>query len=79
MNVLTALPARKGDRAILDWTWSFVLASVDHDSCRLVFRVRADYRPRFLGAFIPFLLEPVHFAMEWKMLRTIERRARPSR
>lgn len=79
MNVLTALPAREGDRAILDWTWAFVLAPVDEDSCRLLVRVRADYRPRLLWVFIPFLLEPVHFLMEWKMLRTIERRVRHRR
>ncbi len=79
MNALTALPAREGNRAILDWTWAFVLVPVDEDWCRLVIRVRADYRPRLLCVVIPILLEPVHFLMEWKMLRTIKRRARHSR
>jgi hypothetical protein len=48
MGLLTAAPAREEDRAILDWTWAFVLTPVDEGSCRLVARVRADYRPRWL-------------------------------
>ena len=30
-----------------------------------------------VAGLLPFLLEPVHFLMETKMLRTIARRARP--
>jgi hypothetical protein len=76
MNPLTAAPARDGDRAVLDWTWAFVLTPVNKASCRLLARVRADYRPLWLRLLMPFLLEPVHFIMERKMLRTIERQAR---
>jgi hypothetical protein len=76
MNLLTAAPARDGDRAVLDWTWAFALTPVNEASCRLLARVRADYRPRWLRLLMPFLLEPVHFIMERKMLRTIERQAR---
>jgi hypothetical protein len=76
MNLLTAAPAGDGDRAVLDWTWAFALTPVNEASCRLLARVRADYRPRWLRLLMPFLLEPVHFIMERKMLRTIERQAR---
>jgi hypothetical protein len=78
MNLLTAAPARDGDRAVLDWTWAFALTPVNEASCRLLARVRADYRPPWLRLLMPFLLEPVHFIMERKMLRTIERQARPA-
>jgi hypothetical protein len=76
MNLLTAVPAQDRDTAVLDWTWTFVLASIDEASCRLLARVRADYRPPWLRPLLPLLLEPVHFVMERKMLRTIERRTR---
>jgi hypothetical protein len=79
MNLLTASPARDGDPAILDWTWAFLLHPVNEATCRLLARVRADYRPRWLLPFVPVLLEPVHFLMERKMLRTIERRMRRRR
>ena len=76
MNLLTAVPARDDDPAVLDWTWAFLLHPVSEASCRLVARVRAEYRPRWLLPLMPLLLEPVHFLMERKMLRTIERRVR---
>jgi len=76
MNLLTAAPAHDGDPAVLDWTWAFVLTPVNDGSCRLLARVRADYRPRWLLPLMPFLLEPVHFLMERKMLRTIRQQAR---
>jgi hypothetical protein len=53
-----------------------VLTAVDDASCRLLVRVRADYRPSWLRPLLPFLLEPVHFIMERKMLRTIARLTR---
>jgi hypothetical protein len=76
MSLLTAAPADDDDAAIFDWTWAFVLHPVNEGSCRLLVRVRADYRPRWLLPLMPLLLEPVHFMMERKMLRTIARRAR---
>lgn len=76
MSLLTAGQASEGNRAVLDWTWAFVLTPVNEDSCRLLARVRADYRPRWLLPLLPVLLEPAHFLMERKMLKTIEQRAR---
>ena len=76
MSLLTAGEASEGNRAVLDWTWAFVLTPVNEDSCRLLARVRADYRPRWLLPLLPVLLEPAHFLMERKMLKTIEQRAR---
>ena len=78
MNVLTGGPASAGDRAVLHWTWAFVLVPVDGASCRLLVRTRAEYRPWLLGAF-SFVLDAVQFVMERKMLRTIERRVRHRR
>jgi hypothetical protein len=76
MNLLTAAPARERDPAVFDWTWAFVLAPVSETSCRLLARARADYRPSWLRALMPLVLEPIHFMMEHKMLRTIERLTR---
>ena len=77
MNALTGATARADDRVALDWSWSFVLLPLGPRSCRLLARVRADYRPRALGLLIPLLLEPVHLLMERAMLRGIRRRAAP--
>lgn len=74
MSVLTGAPARDGDSAVLDWTWAFVLVPAGRRSCRLLVRVRADYRPRALRILIPLLLEPVHLVMERAMLRGVRRR-----
>ena len=76
MNLLTAASARETDPAVLDWTWAFVLTPVNETSCRLLVRVRADYRPSWLRPLMPPPPEPVHFMMERKMLRTIERQTR---
>jgi hypothetical protein len=75
MNVLSSAPARDGDRVVLNWTWAFVLIPVGASSCRLLARVRADYRPRAIGLLLPTLLEPVHLLMERAMLRGIRWRA----
>jgi hypothetical protein len=74
MNALNGAPARHDDRVTLDWTWAFVAVPTGSRSCRLIVRVRADYRPRALGLLIPLLLEPVHFLMERAMLRGLSRR-----
>jgi hypothetical protein len=79
MSLITAAPASEHDPAILDWTWAFALHAVNESSCRLLVRVRADYHPRLLRPLVPFLLEPVQFIMERKLLRTIERRVRHHR
>jgi hypothetical protein len=76
MNEFTAGPASDDGRAVLDWTWAFVLIPAEGGSCRLLARVRADYRPRWLWLFVPSVLEPVHFLMERKMLKTINQRVR---
>jgi hypothetical protein len=76
MNLFTAAPAHEPDPVVLDWTWTFVVASIDEASSRLLARVRADYRPPWLRPLLPLLLEPVHFIMERKMLLTIERQIR---
>jgi len=79
MSLLTAAPARAGDRAVLDWTWAFVLTPAEGASSRLLVRTRAAYRPWALGVLFSFLLDPVQFVMERKMLRTIARRVRHRR
>ena len=73
--MLMGATATESDWAVLDWTWSFVLHPVDEASCRLLVRVRADYRPALVRVCLPLILEPAHFVMERKMLRSIERRA----
>ena len=73
MDLITAAAASERSVAVLDWTWAFTLHPVD-GGCRLVVRVRADPSPSLLALAFP-LLEPVHFAMERKMLHTIKQRA----
>jgi hypothetical protein len=70
MDLVRSSPASERSRAILDWTWAFVLEPVE-DGCRLLVRVRADPWPSWCALLLP-LLEPVHFGMEQKMLRTIK-------
>lgn len=73
MDVLTGGPASVRSRVVLDWTWAFVLQPAEH-GCRLIIRVRGDLRPSWLAVTFP-LLDPVHLAMERKMLRTIRERS----
>lgn len=75
MNVLTGTAAGPHDRAILDWTWAFVLIPTGGSSCRLIARVRASYRPRAVAVLLIALVEPIHLVMERKLLHTVARRA----
>src|SRR5664280_801575 len=45
-----------------------------HKGCRLLIRVRGEMRPSWLAPALP-LLEPVHWVMERRMLKTIKQRA----
>jgi len=73
MDLATGGPASDRSRAVLDWTWAFVLEPVDR-GCRLLIRVRGEMRPSWLAPALP-LLEPVHWVMERRMLKTIKQRA----
>jgi hypothetical protein len=73
MDLITAAAATEGSRAVLDWTWAFVLEPTEI-GCRLLVRVRAKPRPSWFDLLFP-ALEPVHFLMERKMLQTIKQRA----
>jgi hypothetical protein len=44
MDLITAAAATEGSRAVLDWTWAFVLEPTEI-GCRLLVRVRANPRP----------------------------------
>jgi hypothetical protein len=61
----------------LPWpTWSFVLRELGDGSTRLIVRMRSDFKPTPLGLLAnKYGLEPVHFAMERKMLLGIKGRA----
>jgi hypothetical protein len=61
----------------LPWpTWTFVLRDVDAGRTRLIVRMRSDFKPTLLGLLAnKYGLEPVHFAMERKMLLGIKERA----
>ena len=60
----------------LAWSWAFVLHEIDPGTTRLIARVRADYRPMWLGPVVTALLEPSHFVMERKMLLSIRERVK---
>ena len=61
----------------LPWpTWTFVLRDLGNGSSRLLVRMRSDFKPTLLGLLAnKYGLEPVHFAMERKMLLGIKERA----
>jgi hypothetical protein len=61
----------------LPWpTWTFVLRELGDGSTRLIVRMRSDFKPTLLGLLAnKYALEPVHFAMERKMLLGIKERA----
>jgi hypothetical protein len=61
----------------LPWpTWTFVLRELGDGATRLIVRMRSDFTPTPLGLLAnKYALEPVHFAMERKMLLGIKGRA----
>ena len=61
----------------LPWpTWAFVLRDLGARRTRLVVRMRSDFKPTVVGLLAnKYGLEPVHFAMERKMLLGIKQRA----
>jgi hypothetical protein len=76
--VLTASGDRPGTlRAGLPWpSWAFVLEPEGQDATRLIVRWRSDFEPTLAGRLAnKYLLEPVHFVMERRMLLGIRQRA----
>jgi hypothetical protein len=66
--------------AAYDGSWSFVLEPIDARTTRFLVRSRAAGPRAFIGAmFDYFFFEPVHFAMERKMLEGIKLRAEGTR
>jgi len=54
-------------------TWVFALEKTTNESTRMIVRSRvANFQPEWLSAFFMFLLEPMHFIMERKMLLRIK-------
>jgi hypothetical protein len=59
-----------------DGTWAFVVQPIDGRTSRLIVRGRARGSPGLLGlSFERSVFEPVHFAMERKMMEGIKARA----
>jgi hypothetical protein len=57
-------------------SWVFLLKPLDEGHTRLVVRMRADFKmPPVIAPLFHFVLEPVHFIMERKMLLNIKRLA----
>ncbi len=69
----------KGDAAGAEevgGTWVFALEEIKTQVTRMVVRSRvAKFQPVWLSAVFMFMLEPVHFIMEYKMLRRIKEQA----
>ncbi len=70
----TKRPVDRDKPTYWDFTWAFVLHELDERSTRLVVRARGDYKPASLTV-LGFLLEPIQFVMERKMLLGIKQRA----
>jgi hypothetical protein len=63
-----------------DGTWAFIVAPVDEDTSRLIIRGRGRGSLGLLGAsFERGVFEPIHFAMERKMMEGIKMRAEDRR
>jgi len=59
----------------MDWTWAFLITPRGEGSCRLTSRVRAAYAPYILlWPMMAFVLEPVSFVMDRKLLLTVKQR-----
>jgi hypothetical protein len=57
-------------------TWAFILEPIDEENAKLIARWRADYIPTLRGKLANhYLLQPIHFIMERKMLLGIKKRA----
>ena len=57
-------------------SWAFILEPINGRTTRLIARWRADYAPSLAGRLANhYLLEPIHFIMERKMLLGIKARA----
>jgi hypothetical protein len=70
------LPSRWRDRAMLDWTWAFVLTPVDGDRrTRYHFRSRWVTQPWWLSATGWLGIVPADFVMSRDMLRGVKQRA----
>lgn len=69
----------KGDAAGFEevgGTWVFALEEITTEVTRMIVRSRvAKFQPVWLSAFLMFLLEPMHFIMERKMLLCIKEQA----
>jgi hypothetical protein len=62
------------------WTWTFVLQGQNEDETRLLVRTRSCWGQRWPGTLCYYLLlEPGHFVMERRMLRTIRQRVESCR
>jgi hypothetical protein len=60
-------------------SWAFRLTPNGESTTRLVCRFRSTFEPGFPGTITnKYLLEPIHFVMERKMLLTIKQRAEQS-
>lgn len=72
-------PPSPSDPGYFNWSWAFVVESVDTDRSRLIIRLRADtdQTPPF-NVLGPVVWEPLHLLMERKMLRGIRDRAEGS-
>ncbi len=58
-----------------DWTWAFILDSLDERTTRLIARLRCDTKGLGPALGLYALIEPSHFMMERKMLLGIKQRA----
>jgi hypothetical protein len=69
-------PEENFKKGLADFVWIFALKPLAETSTRLIIRARSDYHPDFKGKFFnQIMLEPIHFLMEEKMLRSIKQRA----
>ena len=71
------LPPGWADRfgAAIDWTWAFVLQSVDGERSRFLFRTRVRLRPWWVATFYWAVVVPADFVMSRQMLRGVKERA----
>jgi hypothetical protein len=61
---------------LIGTTWAFILNKIDSSTTRLIVRFRSDFKPTFSGYMVnKYVLEPIQFIMERKMMYGIKERA----
>ena len=73
MDIISVVPNRSLVAVNAEGTWSFILVPLNDQSCRLIARgTWVPARNPLLRFIRRAVFDPIHYTMEWKMLRRIK-------